>query len=54
MAYKRSVETHDNILKNLLPDKRSKEHIESKTQCQEHSNSHNLSRFRPKKKNQLK
>lgn len=32
-AYKRSVQSHGNVLKHLLPNKRSKEHIESKTQC---------------------
>lgn len=41
-AYKRSVESHHNILKQFLPNKRSKEHIESKTQCQKYSNSHHL------------
>lgn len=42
MAYKWSIDSHHNILKHLLPNKRSKEHIESKSKCQEHSNSHHL------------
>lgn len=41
-AYKRSVEADHNILKNLLPHKRSKEHIKSKGQSQKHSYSHHL------------
>lgn len=46
MAYKRRVETHHNILQQFLPNKRSKEHIESKPQCQKHSNSYHLRKYK--------
>lgn len=45
MAYERSVEPHHNILIQFLPNKRSKEHIESKPQCQKYSNSYHLHRY---------